>query len=73
MPLHTHRRVLSVGYTFCSKIVTEALKFGGLHEVEHLTPCTTTPSCLYEAVRDSQRKLLCSVPYKRDQLCRMGC
>ena len=63
---------LHTGSTFCSKIVTEALKFGGLPEVERLIPCTTTPSCLYDAVRDSPRKLLCSVPYKRDQLCRVG-
>ena len=63
---------LYIGSTFCSKIVTEALKFSEVREVEHLNPCTTTPSCLYEAVKDSQRKLLCSVPYKCDQLRRVG-
>ena len=59
---------LYTGCTFCSKIVTEALQFAGIPEVDHLTPCTTTPSCLYEAVKDSQRKLLCTVPYKSNQL-----
>ena len=59
---------LDSGYTFCSKIVTEALQFAGVHEVENLNPCTTTPSCLYEAVKDSQRKLLSTVPYKCEQL-----
>jgi hypothetical protein len=63
---------LSVGHTFCSKIVTEALQFAGVKEAEALSPCTTTPSCLYEAVRDSQRKLLCSVPYKCEQLRHSG-
>jgi hypothetical protein len=63
---------LSTGYTFCSKIVTEALQFAGVSEADALTPCTTTPSCLYEAVKDSQRKLLCSVPYKCEQLRHSG-
>lgn len=63
---------LYTGHTFCSKIVTEALQFAGVGEVDHLIPCTTTPSCLYEAVKDSQRKLLCSVPFKRSQLLSFG-
>jgi hypothetical protein len=63
---------LHVGSTFCSKMVTEALQFAGVQEAEHLTPCTTTPSCLYEAVKDSPRKLLCSVPYKCEQLRHSG-
>jgi len=63
---------LTLGHTFCSKIVTEALQFAGVQEVEALSPCTTTPSCLYEAVKDSQRKLLCSVPYKCEQLRHIG-
>lgn len=63
---------LATGHTFCSKIVTEALQFAGVSEVDALTPCTTTPSCLYEAVKDSQRKLLCSVPYKCEQLRQSG-
>jgi hypothetical protein len=56
------------GSTFCSKIVTEALQFAGNCEVEDLIPCTTTPSCLFAAFQDSQRKVLSSVPYKREQL-----
>jgi len=60
------------GHTFCSKIVTEALQFAGVQEADFLTPCTTTPSCLYDAVKDSQRKLLGSVPYKCEQLRHSG-
>lgn len=63
---------LTTGHTFCSKIVTEALQFAGVREAEALSPCTTTPSCLYEAVKDSQRKLLYSVPYKCEQLKHSG-
>ena len=59
---------VQVGSTFCSKIVTEALQFASVVEAEHLIPCTTTPSCLFEAFQESQRKVLCSVPYKREQL-----
>lgn len=60
------------GHTFCSKIVTEALQFAGVVEVDGLKPCTTTPSCLYDAVKDSHRKLLGSVPYKCEQLKHSG-
>jgi hypothetical protein len=63
---------LIAGHTFCSKIVTEALQFAGVKEAEKLYPCTTTPSCLYEAVKDSNRKLICSVPYKCEQLRHSG-
>ena len=57
-----------VGYTFCSKIVTEAMQFAEISEVDSLIPCTTTPSVLYSAVKDSQRKVLNSVPSKRERL-----
>ena len=60
------------GHTFCSKIVTEALQFAGVAEADDLTPCTTTPSCLYDAVKDSHRKLIGSVPYKCEQLKQSG-
>ena len=63
---------MHAGVTFCSKIVTEALQTAGLSEVEHLKPCATTPSCLYDSVRDSQRRLLNSVPYKCNQLKQIG-
>jgi hypothetical protein len=63
---------LYVGYTFCSKIVTEALDFACIPEIEGLIPCTTSPACLYDAVNQSNRKVLCSVPYKRDQLRQVG-
>jgi hypothetical protein len=59
---------VQTGRTFCSKIVTEALQFAGNSETEHLIPCTTTPSCLYAAFHGSERKVLSSVPYKREQL-----
>lgn len=58
------------GKTFCSKIVTEALQFAGLHEVQHLNPAITTPSRLYEAIHKSQRIVCASVPYKRGVLAR---
>lgn len=63
---------VATGSTFCSKIVTEALQFAGNVEVEHLIPCTTTPSCLFSAFEESQRKVLNSVPYKREQLRQEG-
>lgn len=61
-----------VGSTFCSKVVTEALQFAGVAEVEGLSPCVTTPSCLYDAVKDSPRNILCSVPFKCEQLRHSG-
>jgi len=61
-----------VGYTFCSKAITEALDYAGVHEVEGLTPCTTSPALLYDAVIDSNRKTICSVPYKRELMHTMG-
>jgi hypothetical protein len=63
---------VEVGYTFCSKIVTEALQFAGASEAEHLIPCTTSPSCLYGAFKDSPRLVLSSVGYKREQLRQVG-
>lgn len=53
------------GRTFCSKIVTEALQYGGVAEVDHLNPALTTPSRLYEAIHRSPRVVCASVPYKR--------
>ena len=63
---------VQVGYTFCSKVVTEALQFAGTPEAEHLIPCTTTPSGLYAAFKDSPRKILSSVHYKQEQLRHAG-
>lgn len=56
------------GRTFCSKIVTEALQYAGLREVEHLNPAITTPSRLYDAIHQSPRVVCASVPYKRGML-----
>jgi len=62
----------STGSTFCSKIVTEALQFAGVGEVQNLHPCTTTPSILFEAVKDSDRVMTDSVPFKQQQLFMVG-
>lgn len=62
-PSSQHKRM-----TFCSKIITEALQFAGLHEVEHLTPAAATPSRLFECVRASSRIACNSVPSKRQAL-----
>lgn len=56
------------GSTFCSKIITEALRFGGLQEVEDVNPSSATPSRLFEAVRFSRRIACNSVPFKRQAL-----
>lgn len=56
------------GATFCSKIITEALQFGGLREVEGLDPCSMTPSRLFDCIRGSTRTACNSVPFKRQAL-----
>jgi hypothetical protein len=57
----------AVGKTFCSKIVTEALQFADVEEVDHLYPSAVTPSSLYAAVKDSQRRVChCVKPARRD-------
>lgn len=53
------------GVTFCSKIITEALQFGGLREVEHAVPSQVTPGVLYQMLRGSNRIACNSVPFKR--------
>lgn len=55
----------ALGKTFCSKIVTEALQFADVEEVDALYPSTVTPSSLYAAVKDSQRRVCyCVKPTK---------
>lgn len=54
--------------TYCSKIITEALQFAGVAEVDHLVPSATTPSRLYECVHLSPRMACNSVPFKRQAL-----
>jgi hypothetical protein len=56
------------GSTFCSKIITEALQFGGVGEVEDLRASAATPSRLFERVRKSPRVACNSVPFKRQAL-----
>lgn len=58
--------------TFCSKIITEALQFAGVREVERLTPAATTPSVLFHAVVSSPRKICSGVPYKRQALMQLS-
>ena len=58
--------------TFCSKIITEALQFAGIQEVQHLRPSFTTPSRLYEAVCGSNRRVCNSCPFKRYQMVANG-
>lgn len=53
------------GSSFCSKLITEALQFGGVREVEELPAASATPSRLYECVRESSRLVCNSVPVKR--------
>jgi hypothetical protein len=56
------------GVTFCSKIITEALQFAGMVEVDKLSPGAATPSRLFEQVRGSRRLACSSVPFKRQAL-----
>ena len=60
------------GNTFCSKIVTEALQFAGLPEVQELHPCTTTPSLLLDAVGSSPRGVCDTSQYRRQLLFESG-
>ena len=46
-----------LGKTFCSKIITEALQFADVPEVAALSPSATTPSRLYDVVKDSGRRV----------------
>ena len=52
-----HKSSERVGKTFCSKIITEALQFGGVREVQGLSPSAVTPSSLLSAVKDSERRV----------------
>lgn len=63
---------VQAGHTFCSKIVTEALQSAGVPEAEHLVPCMTTPSVLYQALHLSGRRVHHSVRFKMDQLRQVG-
>lgn len=57
-PGHCAERSSSaVGRTFCSKIITEALQFADVQEVEGLCPSAVTPSSLFGTVKDSSRRI----------------
>jgi hypothetical protein len=57
----------TVGKTFCSKIITEALQFADVEEVQGLCPSAVTPSVLYGAVKNSERRVCyCVRPSKRE-------
>lgn len=47
----------AVRKTFCSKIIAEALQYADVEEVQHLYPSAVTPSGLYAAVKDSERRV----------------
>ncbi len=71
------RDSLALGRTFCSKIISEALRHAGAREADALEPSDTSPSALYAAVRDSQRRVCHSVrlaqcPLRALPLNRMG-
>ena len=71
-PIFNTAPSMETGSTFCSKIVTEALLFAETPEAEHLIPCTTSPSCLYEAFKDSPRRIISSSGYRQQQLRSVG-
>lgn len=50
--------------TFCSRYITEVLQLGQIAEFVMLTPCHTTPSMLFKAVRSSNMTFFSSVPFK---------
>lgn len=56
------------GMTFCSKIITEAMQFASVREVEGLVAACTTPSVLFASVKKSSRTACNSVPFKRQAL-----
>jgi hypothetical protein len=56
------------GVTFCSKIIAEALQYGGVRELEGILPASTTPSILFQAVSASSRVICSGVPSKRQAL-----
>jgi len=62
----------TVGSTFCSKIITEALQYANIDEVDALNPSCTTPSRLYSAIRRSRRLVCNSVPFKRQALLQLA-
>jgi hypothetical protein len=59
---------MHAGQTFCSKIITEALQFGFVAEVDTLRASLTTPSRLLFAIKDSRRRVCSSVPFKRQRM-----
>lgn len=62
------RNSMATRKTFCSKIITEALRSAGVHEVRNLQPSSATPSRLFSALRNSPRIVCNTVPFKRNVL-----
>lgn len=52
-----HKPSSELGKTFCSKIIVEALQFADVEEVQGMCPSAATPSSLYAAVKNSQRRV----------------
>lgn len=48
----------TMGSTFCSKIICEALQAGDLPEVANISPSRCTPSMLYTAFKDSSSQII---------------
>ncbi len=71
-PMLYRQSSIETGYTFCSKVVAEALQAARVQEAEELVPCMTTPSVLYEALKGSGRRVHHSVRFKMDQLRQVG-
>lgn len=71
-PMLFTRPSIEAGRTFCSKVVTEALQAARVREAEGLEPCMTTPSRLYETLKDSDRRINHSVKFKMNQLKQVG-
>ena len=51
-----HVDSISVGATFCSKIITEALKIAHVQGVDHLCPSAVTPSRLYNTLYQQETR-----------------
>jgi hypothetical protein len=62
------RSSVQTGLTFCSKIITEALQFSEVREVQGFRPSAMTPSRLFAQVHLSGRVACNSVPFKRQAL-----
>jgi hypothetical protein len=56
--------------TFCSKYVTDALKYAGIPEMAHLESRTTTPSSLYKHIKSEMKSyfIVSATPHRLKSL-----